>query len=400
MAIKSKPPVVVILSGVWPGYSRGYEIANLSTLRFFSKRAGQTIYVGPAEEIPDPSIISEFTDVSFAGVSLKRRPMAFRFLKSMSSKYPAVTARFWPASDYVVELIQKQLKSAAGDLLFFYEDLPASYLLFNLKKHFPDAMHLVRSHNVMAKGFRELANQPNPLKSFAWRMELSKIDRFEKEMAKTADRFFAISEDDAFWYRQNMGIEPDGVAGFYLGEEYFKNPPDPAHENAILYLGSADLRKGSALNNFIHEVWPLVRLRDLKARLILGGRGTERFHNPSNEIYGQGFVQSVETFLNQGHIFLNPQAVGAGIKFKSLVAVASQKLLVSTSVGIEGTGLQGGVHCIVEDSAEKQASAIIHFLKTPAEAKKMAQQGREFVRKAFSEDAFEKQMEACIGEFF
>lgn len=400
MALRSKPPVVVILSGVWPGYSRGYEIANLSTLRFFSKRAGQTIYVGPAEELPDPSIQSEFPDVTFAGVSMKRKPMAVRFLKSVLSEYPAVTERFWSASDQVVEIIQNHLKSTDRQLLFFYEDLPASYLLWSLKEHFPDALHLVRSHNVMAKGFRELANQPNPLKRFAWKMELSKIDTFEKEMAKEADRFFAISEDDASWYRQNMGIEPDGVAGFYLGEEYFKDSPEPGPENSILYLGSADLRKGSALNNFIHEVWPLVHLRDRKARLILGGRGTERFHHPSNEIYGQGFVHSVETFLNQGQIFLNPQVVGAGIKIKSLVAVVSQKLLVSTTVGVEGTGLQKDVHCIVEDSAEKQAAAIIHYLKAPGEALKMAQEGREFVREAFSEDAFEKQMEACVGEFF
>lgn len=394
----SKPPIAIIVSGVWPGYTRGYEIANLSVLRYMMKKTGECIYIGPAEEKMDASIKSEFSRVKFIGLQLRRKPLAMRFVRSIFSEYPAVTERFWHASKKIGKTVYSNLNTANRKVLFFYEDLPASYLLFNLKAQFPEAMHVVRSHNVMRKGFGELASQPNPIKRWAWRSELKKIDLYEKRIAKTAGRFIAISEDDATWYQKNMGIEPGGIAGFYLADHFFKSFEHKSKRNSVLYLGSADLRKGLSLKHFVNEVWPIVRSKVKDARLILGGRGTEQFHNPDDAIYGKGFIQSNEDFLDEGQIFMNPQTVGAGIKIKSLVAVAAQKLLISTSVGIEGTGLEGGVHCIVEDLPVKQAEAIVFYLNEPEQAQKVAVQGREFVQEAFSEQAFSKQMDACIGD--
>ncbi len=377
---------VIFLSGAWPGYSRGYSIANLSTLDYFSSRAGKCIYIGPDDETLDPSIRDRYNDVDFCPVNIRRKPKSIRFFKSLFSSNPAITERFWKSERQIISIIKEHCSSSEKKITFFYEDLPAAYLMSQLKKQFPSSLHIVRSHNVVYKGFEGLTRSSHWLMNQIWKIEVKKIGVFEREVCQHSDRFYAISEDDAAYYEQQMGLSPDGVIGFYI--EFDKYRAEGEGEENVIYLGSADLRKGQALAGFITEAWPIVREKRPECKLILGGMGTKRFHDPVNGVIGLGFVESEAEFMNKGSIFINPQQVGAGVKIKSLIALANKKLLVSTRVGAEGTGLKKNIHCIVEDEFPRQAEWIIQYLDDKKSRNNIIEQGKSYILEHFSKEKF------------
>ena len=338
-------------------------------------------------------IIKTFEGVEFHAIDLSRKPKAVRFFHSLFSSSPAITERFWKSESLLPDLIRQFGIQESDSPLIFYEDIPAGWLMKSLKPEFPSATHIMRSHNVVVKGFEGLTRTGNIFKRWAWRLELNKIFNFEKEIFDLADQFYAISEDDAKWNRQRMQIIPDGIIGCYLDQDFFQTIPMSGSELNLVYLGSADLRKGQALRRFIQECWPLVRQSIPDAGLILGGLGTETCHDPSNGITGLGFVDSSSEVLQKGRIFINPQQVGAGIKIKSLIALASSRLLISTPVGVEGTGLKDGIHCVVAENFDEMAEKIIRYLRNPEEQLRIADQGKNFIESEFSRVKFFKSME-------
>ena len=382
---------IIFISGTWPDKSKGYSIANLAALDFFSNRIKKCLYIGPGEEKGDQDTFNEYKNVDFVPFAFDRKPKSIRFFRSLFSKFPAITERFWINPSGIEDEINKRCKNSTDKICFFYEDLPSAYLLFQLKKRFPDSIHIVRSHNVVYKGFQGLLNNSNLFMKLFWHIELNKIKAYEKKIYTTADQFYAISEDDAVFYRDKMNIDPDGIIDFFLDFEPFVGLTST--QNNVIYLGSADLRKGQALTIFIQKSWPLIRDACPGVKLLLGGRGTEHFHDPSNRVFGYGFIESEIEFLQSGSLFINPQLSGAGIKIKSLIALASLKLLVATKIGAEGTGLENRVHCIIEDDFSKQAEIIIRFLKQQDDYHNMIEAGHKFVFDRFSKERFYENMQ-------
>ena len=339
----------------------------------------------------DKRIRKKYKNVEFISFSFDRKPRSIRFLKSLFSKFPAITERFWRAPNKIEQEIRSHLQNSSKEAVFFYEDIPSAYFMFSFKDWFPNAKHIVRSHNVVYKGFQGLKVNRNPFITFFWQIELKKIKIFEKKLYEKSDQFYAISKDDAEYYRDHMHIDPDGIIDFFLDFEPYKGLE--TKQNNIIYFGSADLRKGRALSNFIKSAWPIIRDACPDANLLLGGRGTEKHHNPSNRVYGYGFVESDVDFLQLGSLFINPQMAGAGIKIKSLVALASSKLLVATKIGAEGTGLVNGVHCIIDDDFDKQAEVIIRYMRGEDDYREIIENGKKFVFNRYSKQRFHHRMQ-------
>jgi len=292
------------MSGAWPDRSKGYSIANLATLDFFSNRAEKCIYLGPSEDQPKHDVVRKYNNVDFVPSGFERRSISIRFAKSLFSKYPAITERFWKDASRVENEISKRCKIEENGICFFYEDIPTAYLIFYLKMRFPSVKHIVRSHNVVFKGFSGLTRNQGLLMKMAWNIELNKIKKFEKKVFSAADQFYAISVDDADFYRKELDINPDGIIDFFIDLNRYKTLKTV--QSNILYLGSADLRKAQALKKFIQKSWPIIRDECPKVKLLLGGRGTEQFHDPENRVYGFGFIESETEFLQRGSVFINP----------------------------------------------------------------------------------------------
>lgn len=387
--------VVIFISGAWPGKFKGYEIANLSTLEYFSSKAKYCLYFGPSEQSVGDECINRFTNCSFIPVNFDRKSKSIRFLKTLFSKFPAITERFWGESEEIISIIEMKKKVANEKVLFFYEDIPSAYLLFNLKNKYQDSQHYVRSHNVVYKGFYGMSHQKNLIMNLLWTYELNRIKKFEKKVFDSCDAFYSISEDDSEYYREKMQIYPSGSTGFFLDNEYYKESSQ--QKNNLLFLGTADLRKGRGLKKFISITWPIVRQHKPNIHLFIAGKNTETFHDPKSGIHAFGFISDEHSFFEKGNIFINPQTEGAGIKIKSVVALAKTKTLVTTSTGAEGIGVRNKIHCMIEDDFVEQASIICELLENRDLQIELATRGYRHVNSKFSKNTFFKQMSNLVN---
>jgi len=399
MMPEDKPKVeVVLVSGTWPTESTGAEIATHSMLRVLVERFPRVHLFGPGQEQFDGADEWAGMKIRWIPLPLVRGPLWLRFLKSLVSPDPAITVRFRAAAATFrkeAAKIVSQSSERGNAVAIIYDDLPSSCFMSDIRHHFPQIVQIVRSHNILVKGFAGLDKQGAVPARMAWRMELAKIRRFEKRVCTMSDLFWAITSADAADYINLLGITPDGVFGVSLnGQSYAAVEPGDAH--TVVHVGSADLRKGKGLRAFVEHAWPAVRDQFPKARLVLGGRGTERFADESRNIAGLGFVDDDRDVLGQGLISINPQQIGAGIQLKSVVAMLAGKAIVSTPMGIEGVEGKDGEHFVVAEGVDAMAKHIVALMRNPKQADEIARKARETTGQAYSHERLKESTNSLL----
>jgi len=100
------------------------------------------------------------------------------------------------------------------------------------------------------------------------------------------------------------------------------------------------------LVRFVEEAWE--PLGQAGYRLLVAGS------DPPPEIVGLakangieilGFVEDLDLFLSQADVAVVPLWAGAGVKLKTVTFLGAGIPVVSTSIGIEGTGVKGRSAC-------------------------------------------------------
>jgi len=161
-------------------------------------------------------------------------------------------------------------------------------------------------------------------------------------------------------------------------------PPRPlraAGAGAVGWIGGHGYHANrDGLERFVHEAWePLGRAG---YRLLIAGA------DPPPEIHGLtnmdgvevlGYVKDLDSFLSQLDVAVVPLWTGAGVKLKTVTFLGSGIPLVSTVVGIEGTGVLDGVHALVRDSPASIAAAVHDLLTDPGLAERIGSNGRSLV---------------------
>ena len=81
---------------------------------------------------------------------------------------------------------------------------------------------------------------------------------------------------------------------------------------------------------------------------------------------------TTESLYQQGTVFVNPMLYGAGIKLKTVHALAAGLPVVSSSVGNEGTCMRDGIEIYERDTSEAFAEAVRSLLCDSAERLKVS----------------------------
>jgi glycosyltransferase involved in cell wall biosynthesis len=134
------------------------------------------------------------------------------------------------------------------------------------------------------------------------------------------------------------------------------------------------------LVRFVHEAWePLGRAG---YRLLIAGADPPADILKLRTVDGVeilGYVDDVESFLSQLDVAVVPLWSGAGVKLKTVTFLGSGIPLVSTAVGVEGTGVADGIHALVRESPAGIAAAVQALLADPGLADRVSANGRALV---------------------
>ena len=389
---------VIIIAPAWPNNTGGYGIAMRASLLLYLAYFSKVHFICISDQPFDDAKAWPADRIEWTHIPIENSPIWARFLRSLAGFLPAVTVRYSRARKDVMRSMHSVVDESAETPYLIIEDVPTACLMRDIVHKFSEITVAVRSHNMTEKAYGYLCNVGTTIHRLAWRLEISRIKRYEKNVCEQVDRFWTISREDSDEYIKRLSVQPDGVIGICMDTERYQDV-GMGDAKTVVNVGTADLRKGKGLSTFIQRVWPKVRAQVSDARFVLAGRRTERFADADLNVEGLGFVEDDRDVLGQGLIFVNPQQMGTGVQLKSIVAMLAGKALVSTPTGVEGIEGRNGEHFIAVEPFDEMASRIVFLIRNSEHTRRIGQQARELATKTYSAKRFIKDKSPLLDAF-
>jgi len=184
----------------------------------------------------------------------------------------------------------------------------------------------------------------------------------ERAAYSAADANVAVSEADA---AQLSALAPD-VPAYVVPNIHPVSTAaaSPQGRHDILFVGNfRHAPNEDAVLWFCSECWPIVHEALPQAHLrIVGTAPPAAFTQISApQVTVEGWVPSVEPYLERARVSIAPLRFGSGVKGKIGEAIACGVPVVTTSIGSEGMGLVHREHALVADTAEDFASCVVEL---------------------------------------
>ena len=266
-----------------------------------------------------------------------------------------------------------------------------------------DAKIVLRCHNVEHEIWERLTrNTGNPLKRAYLRVLTERLRRFEIDQLDLIDAMLSISPKDDANFRE-LGFQGRSIVVPISLELESYRPEHHSSEMALSFIGSLDWFPNlEGLEWFLENV-DLSGLRcpitGDAVKFNVAGRNP-----PANLAQGapegvivHGEVPSAVDFINAYPLMMVPLFSGSGMRTKILEAMALEKVVVTTSLGLEGINARDGVEVLVADSGEEFRQKIAWALEDSARIERMGKAARRHIEEHYDSMAVARRLIEFLG---
>lgn len=202
------------------------------------------------------------------------------------------------------------------------------------------------------------------------------------------DRLITVTETDQAYYARRLGAERVRLIPNYIHEDWYAVQPPPRREPATLALTANfhSYQNAAGARWFLESVWPRLLAIAPEARLeLVGDGGAELLAQAgvTGNVQADGPVRSVAPYLRRATVAVVPILHGSGSRFKVLEALACDTPLVSTTLGAQGLMVRAGEEVWLADDSAEFAAAIARLLHDPAYCQRLADNGRQLLRREY-----------------
>jgi len=271
--------------------------------------------------------------------------------------------------------------------------------------NFPKAVEspaILFQHNVEAEIWRRHAQvAPGPVRRAYFRSQWRRTVRFEKTASGRFDHVVAVSGKDRDTFVRDYGLSAVSVVETGVDVDYFKPSGRPSTPKRLVFTGSMDwLPNVDGMEWFCGSVLPRVQERHPDATLAIVGRtpnqAVRALGEGRQDVVVSGTVQDVRPWIEEGAVYVVPLRIGGGTRLKIYEAMALERPVVSTAVGMEGLPLEVGREISVADDPAGFAARVCDLLDDPDAGRAMARRAAERVRGEFGwESVSERFVEIC-----
>ena len=197
------------------------------------------------------------------------------------------------------------------------------------------------------------------------------------------------SEQDRTTFEREYGLEDVAVVETGVDVDYYRpaarRPLDP---DRIVFTGSMDwMPNEDGIAWFVEEILPRVRERRPGATLAIVGRDpsptVRQLAERHDFVTVTGTVPDIRPWVEEGAVYVVPLRIGGGTRLKIYEAMALERPVVSTAVGMEGLPVRHGEDLVIADEAERFAEEVTRLLEWPEEASALGRKAAERVRRDF-----------------
>ncbi|WP_439882425.1 glycosyltransferase family 4 protein [Pontibacter sp. MBLB2868] len=262
----------------------------------------------------------------------------------------------------------------------------------------------LRVHNNESKYFWSLYKSSNGITKLYYASEAWKFSKYQQKIIKEINNYLFISKDECDSFLANN--KKEGLLAYHIP------PPLPQTKRErnlttknVLFVGSLFMPNNiEALNWYLEQVHP--KLKNIKDyRLIIAGSTKGKSNSYLNKLSKEDHsieyypdAVDLEPIYEQGSVFINPMLNGAGVKLKSIHAIQEGLPVVSTTVGMEGTGLKPGLHYKLADTPHEFAKEIQQLLENLDNRRSMVIHAQEHLRKYYNQAAILEEFFNKIGK--
>ena len=245
--------------------------------------------------------------------------------------------------------------------------------------------------------FTDLRHPKRWLAAFYSLIQWQKLRCYERQICQHAHAVLAVSAVDQQALQQlapstKVTVIANGINATEAASPPHPLTPSPTQPPTLLFTGKMDYRPNiDAVLWFADEVLPLILTEAPDVRFqIVGMNPHARLdrlrQQPAIELTGA--VESVTPYMQAATVYVVPLRVGGGTRFKVLDAMAHSNAIVSTSLGVEGLGVQNETELLLADTPAAFAAAVLRLLADASQGaplgRQLGAQASHFVKQEYS----------------
>lgn len=230
-------------------------------------------------------------------------------------------------------------------------------------RQYSTALIALRAHNVEHEIWERVAANSTPLKKWYLNTITPRLKKFEREQLNRVDLLIGITDRDVQQFVQ-IGLQKPAVV-MPIGldcRNYRADYSSYQRPLSLSFIGSLDwMPNAEGLDWFLKQVWkPLLSRQFPALQFHIAGRNTpdwlRNLQMPGVRVHGE--VPDAADFINQHTIMVVPLLAGSGMRAKILEGMALGKVVLSTTIGLEGIPARAQQEVLIADNPEAFAKAV------------------------------------------
>ncbi len=278
-------------------------------------------------------------------------------------------------------------------------------------RKYSNAKIAMRSHNVEFEIWQRIADNTSffPKKWYINHLT-KKLKRYEIEQLQNYDMMVAITKRDLNFFKK-LGFNNKGTVtpiGLDI-RDYEPNYQTFQKELSLSFIGALDwMPNYEGLMWFLDNVWHRLVKRFPNLKFHIAGRHTPpslmNLNMKNVIVYGE--IPNASEFINEHSIMVVPLLSGGGMRAKILEGMAHGKVVLSTSLGLEGIDAKHKKDVLIADTPYAIEENIAFALKDKHRLHQIGVNAREFVADNFDnlniakklERSYEKMLNLTLDE--
>ena len=252
----------------------------------------------------------------------------------------------------------------------------------------------LRAHNVEYLIWKRMADQcRNPLKR-AYLNILSKRLKIEEiAICNACNGMSVMSEIDAALFREAGVRVPITVVGISTNLTPTQQS-NSLEKKQLFHLGAMDwLPNREGVDWFVRQVWPNIHASLPDWILVLAGKEIPSYYSTlqHQNIYVKP-APDAAVFMQEGGIMIVPLLSGSGIRVKIIEGMALGKVIITTSIGLEGISAQSGVNIFVANEPTDFLRIINEIIAFPQLAQTISENALTFANEHFRSEPLSQKL--------
>ncbi len=326
-----------------------------------------------------PDTFNHYASIHTVEIDNFIRPL--EALKNLFSKKSFHISRF-ESADYekkLVELLQKN----DYDIIQL-ETLYLTPYIATIRRY-SSAKIVLRSHNVEFEIWERIShNTTNILKKIYLKHLAKKLKNYEISQLNQYDLLLPITHRDAMIFEKLGTKKPQKVIPIGLDINKYRDTDAiiPKAQLSMSFIGSLDWQPNiEGLMWFLDNIWNSVHETFPDLMFHVAGRNTPNWlrHKKCKNVIIYGEIPDAIHFIKQHDIMLVPLTSGGGMRAKILEGMALQRVVLTTTIGLEGIDARHQKEILLADTLSEIINNLQFCYGNPEKMIKIGQNAQALI---------------------